>query len=71
MRLLDYKVRVLTTEDGTGATVRVLIESGDKEDTWDTVGVDQNIIQASWSALVDSIEYKLYKDEKKRRARGE
>ncbi len=69
MRLLDYKVRVITTEDGTAATVRVLIESGDKEDTWETVGVHPNIIQASWSALVDSIEYKLLKDEKKRRAR--
>ncbi len=68
MKLLDYKVRVLTTEDGTAATVRVLIESGDKEDTWETVGVDENIIQASWTALVDSIEYKLYKDEKKRKA---
>ena len=69
MRLLDYKVRVITTEDGTAATVRVLIESGDKEDTWETVGVHPNIIQASWNALVDSIEYKLLKDEKKRRAR--
>jgi 2-isopropylmalate synthase len=67
MRLLDYKVRVLTTEDGTAATVRVLIESGDKEDTWETVGVSENIIQASWMALVDSIEYKLYKEEKKRK----
>jgi 2-isopropylmalate synthase len=69
MRLLDYKVRVITTEDGTAATVRVLIESGDKEDTWETVGVHPNIIQASWSALVDSIEYKLLKDVKKRRAK--
>jgi 2-isopropylmalate synthase len=69
MRLLDYKVRVITTEDGTAATVRVLVESGDKEDTWETVGVHPNIIQASWSALVDSIEYKLLKDEKKRRAK--
>ena len=69
MRLLDYKVRVLTTEDGTAATVRVLIESGDKEDTWETVGVHPNIIQASWSALVDSIEYKLLKEERKRRAK--
>ena len=68
MKLLDYKVRVLSTEDGTGATVRVLIESGDKEDTWETVGVDENIIQASWTALVDSIEYKLFKDEKMRKA---
>ena len=69
MRLLDYKVRVITTEDGTAATVRVLIESGDKEDTWETLGVHPNIIQASWNALVDSIEYKLLKDEKKRRAK--
>ena len=68
MKLLDFKVRVLTTEDGTGAVVRVLIESGDREDTWETVGVDENIIQASWTALVDSIEYKLLKDERKRKA---
>jgi 2-isopropylmalate synthase len=68
MRLLDYKVRVLTTESATAATVRVLIESGDNDDTWETVGVHDNIIQASWTALVDSIEYKLYKDEKKRKA---
>ncbi|MBN1574717.1 MAG: citramalate synthase [Deltaproteobacteria bacterium] len=68
MRLVDFKVRVLTTEAATAGTVRVLIESGDNEDTWETVGVHENIIQASWTALVDSIEYKLYKDEKKRKA---
>jgi 2-isopropylmalate synthase len=68
MKLLDYKVRVLTTENATAATVRVLIESGDDEESWETVGVHENIIQASWTALVDSIEYKLYKDEKKRQA---
>ncbi|MBI3803252.1 MAG: citramalate synthase [Nitrospirae bacterium] len=59
VKLLDYKVRVLTASDGTGSKVRVLIESGDGERTWGTVGVSENIIEASWQALVDSIEYKL------------
>ncbi|MEK7334747.1 MAG: citramalate synthase [Candidatus Binatota bacterium] len=62
MELLDYKVRVLSSGEGTGASVRVLIESGDKKDRWGTVGVSQNVIEASWQALVDSIDYKLYKD---------
>jgi 2-isopropylmalate synthase len=65
VELLDYKVRVLSTGGGTGSSVRVLIESGDKEDRWGTVGVSENIIEASWQALVDSIEYKLAKDERK------
>lgn len=65
VKLFDYKVRVLTSEKGTGARVRVLIESGDKEEKWGTVGVSQNIIEASYQALVDSIEYKLYKTHKK------
>lgn len=59
VKLLDYKVRVLTASDGTGSKVRVLIESGDGEKHWGTVGVSENIIEASWQALVDSIEYKL------------
>lgn len=59
VKLLDYKVRVLTASDGTGSKVRVLIESGDGEKNWGTVGVSENIIEASWQALVDSIEYKL------------
>jgi 2-isopropylmalate synthase len=63
VRLLDYKVRVLTAGKGTGARVRVLIESGDKDKRWSTVGVSVNIIEASYQALVDSIEYKLLKDE--------
>ena len=46
------------------ATVRVLIESGDASGEWGTVGVSSNVIDASWQALVDSFEYKLYKDEK-------
>ena len=62
MELIDYKVRVLSTGEGTEARVRVLIESGDKEDKWGTVGVSHNIIEASWQALVDSIDYKLLKD---------
>lgn len=59
VELIDYKVRVLTTDKGTAARVRVLIESGDKKKKWGTVGVSENIIEASWQALVDSIEYKL------------
>ena len=65
MELLDYKVRVLSSGEGTGASVRVLIESGDKKDKWGTVGVSHNVIEASWRAVVDSIDYKLYKDSKK------
>jgi 2-isopropylmalate synthase len=64
MELLDYKVRVLSSGEGTGAAVRVLIESGDKKERWGTVGVSQNVIEASWQAVVDSIDYKLYKDTK-------
>jgi 2-isopropylmalate synthase len=64
MRLSDFKVRILDAKAGTQAKTRVLIESRDKEDTWNTVGVDENIIEASWQALVDSIEYKLMKDER-------
>ncbi len=63
VKLLDYKVRILTTKDGTGAQTRVLIESGDGKSRWGTVGVSENIIQASWQALVDSIDYKLLKEE--------
>ena len=66
MRLEDYKVRVLSSVDGTGARVRVLIESADSESKWGTVGVSTDILEASWQALVDSISYKLYKEEQKR-----
>jgi len=62
VKLHDYKVRVLTAGVGTSAKVRVLIESGDSEKRWGTVGVSENIIDASYQALVDSIEYKLLKD---------
>lgn len=62
MELADYKVRVLTGEKGTAAKVRVLIESKDRENNWGTVGVSVNIIEASWQAVVDSINYKLMKE---------
>jgi 2-isopropylmalate synthase len=65
MDLVDYKVRVLTTKDGTQAATRVLVESSDNKRTWGTVGVSENIIEASWQALVDSIDYKLLIEEEK------
>jgi 2-isopropylmalate synthase len=66
VKLLDYKVRVLSSGEGAGASVRVLIESGDKKDRWGTVGVSHDVIEASWQAVVDSIDYKLYKDSRQR-----
>lgn len=63
VHLIDYKVRVLQTEDATASKVRVLIESSDGEKVWTTVGVSTDIIEASWIALVDSIEYILFKNE--------
>ncbi|KPJ62067.1 MAG: transferase [Deltaproteobacteria bacterium DG_8] len=63
--LIDYKVRVLSSGEGTASKVRVLVETGDRKHRWGTVGVSENIIEASWQALVDSINYKLYKDERK------
>lgn len=63
MRLVDYKVRVVNSEAGTAARIRVIIESADPHGVWGTVGVSENIIEASWLALVDAIEYKLCKDE--------
>jgi len=63
MHLADYKVRVINSAEGTAARVRVVIESRDANDIWTTVGVSENIIEASWLALVDSVEYKLYKDD--------
>jgi len=60
--LVDFKVRVLESSGGSGAKVRVLMETTDGKKTWNTVGVHENIIEASWEALVDSVEYKLLKD---------
>lgn len=61
IRLTDYKVRVVNSEAGTAAKVRVFIEFQDKDKTWTTVGVNENIVEASWKALVEAIEFKLLK----------
>ena len=66
VRLSDYKVRVIDGKDATAAKVRVLIESTDGAETWTTVGVSTDIIDASRAALVDSIEYKLIRDIERR-----
>lgn len=63
MELKDFKVRVLASDHGTGARVRVLIESRDQQSEWGTVGVSHDIIEASWQALLDSFTFKLMKDE--------
>jgi len=63
--LSDYNVRILDPNEATAATTRVVIESTDGEKHWSTVGVSNNIIEASWEALVDSMEYKLFADEEK------
>ncbi len=70
VRLTDYKVRVLNSEGGTDAKVRVLIESSDGQESWETVGVSENLIEASWQALVDSITYKLKKEYGDKRKSG-
>ena len=67
MQLVDYKVRVLDDGSGTDARVRVLIESTDGSRQWGTVGLSSNVIEASWQALIDSIEFKLHKDNLKPR----
>jgi len=64
MHLIDYKVRIVNPAAGTAAITRVIIETRDKDAIWGTVGVSENIIEASWQALVDSVEYKLIKDGK-------
>jgi 2-isopropylmalate synthase len=61
MRLVDFKVRVVDSTGGTAAHIRVNIESGDGQSTWGTIGVSENIIEASWRALVDAVEYKLHR----------
>lgn len=62
MRLIDYKVRVVDSGAGTAASTRVNIESCDENESWGTIGVSENIIEASWRALVDAVEYKLHKN---------
>ena len=65
MRLVDYKVRVVNSRAGTAARVRVVIESTDGESVWGTVGVSENVIEASWLALADSFEYHLFRTEER------
>ena len=62
VKLLDYKVRVLPSSQGTDSVIRVLVESGDQDTRWGTVGVSSNVIDASYQALADALIYKLYKD---------
>ena len=66
IRLIDYKVRVLDGKSATASRVRVLIESSDGQNTWTTIGVSADVMEASFKALVDSFEYKLIKDVEKR-----
>ena len=63
MELIDFKVRILDENVGTGAITRVVITTRDRQGTWGTVGVSENIIEASWNALVDSIEYGLIRQQ--------
>ncbi|KUK10192.1 MAG: Putative alpha-isopropylmalate/homocitrate synthase family transferase, partial [Clostridia bacterium 41_269] len=69
VHLTDYKVRVLDEKDGTAAKVRVFIETRDATSSWTTVGVSENIIEASWQALMDSIDYALLKYQKEQSKR--
>jgi 2-isopropylmalate synthase len=57
IELVNYKVRILDENKGTGAVTRVLLDASDGDDTWGSIGVSENIIEASWEALVDSIEF--------------
>ncbi len=70
MQLVDYKVRVIDGRDGTAAKVRVFIESRDQDEIWSTIGVSEDIIEASWQALVDSFHYKLAKETKRAETEG-
>ena len=63
VRLTDYKVRVVNEGAGTGAVVRVVIESADDRDVWHTVGASANILEASWLALTDSFEWWLFRND--------
>jgi 2-isopropylmalate synthase len=65
MQLVDFKVRVIDGREGTAARVRVFIESRDNQETWTTIGVSEDIIEASWQALADSFQYKLAKEQGK------
>ena len=64
LELIDYKVRILESQHGTDAIIRVQIETRDMKsgDAWGTVGASDNIIEATWEALVDAVEYKLLRE---------
>ena len=62
MHLVDFKVRIVEGSEGTAALVKVLLDSRDENEVWSTIGVSENVIEASWHALVDSVQYKLSKD---------
>ncbi len=70
MRLVDFKVRVIDGREGTAAKVRVFIESRDQDEIWSTIGVSEDIIEASWQALADSFHYKLAKETKPAETEG-
>jgi 2-isopropylmalate synthase len=59
VHLVDYKVRVLDARRGTAAKVRVLVESSDGHQSWTTIGVSPNVMEASWNAIIDSVLYKM------------
>jgi 2-isopropylmalate synthase len=59
---VDFKVRIVEGSEGTAAMVKVLLDSKDEEEVWSTIGVSDNVIEASWHALVDSVQYKLSRD---------
>jgi len=61
-RLVDFKVRVIDGSGGTGAKVRLIIETRDENDIWSSIGVSEDIIEASWQAIADSLQYKLSKE---------
>jgi 2-isopropylmalate synthase len=63
LRLTDYRVRVLDSKDGTSARVRVLLETSDHESSWGTIGVHENVMEASWEALADGIVVGLLRHE--------
>ena len=65
MKLVDYKVRIIDSHSGTAAKTRVFIETSDGDSTWATVGVSYDIIEASWLALRDSVDYLLARAEQK------
>jgi 2-isopropylmalate synthase len=71
VHLIDFKVRIVEGSEGTAAKVKVLLDSRDAEEVWSTIGVSENVIEASWQALVDSIQYKLSKDNLNKNERQE